>query len=122
MERVITEDTIRFIDNGTEKASFQEKLEGESALIAISGAVSSDITNALLDEMTALIVAGQGITVNLEKTTYLAPSVMEVFLQMEKRLEAKGKYMRIIQMPQNIYDEFKARGMHELLEIEVKKS
>ena len=122
MERVITEDTIRFMDNGTEKAAFQEKLEGESVLITISGAVSGDITNALLDEMTALIVAGQGITVNLEKTTYLASSVMGVFLQMERRLEEKGKYMRIIQMPQNIYDEFKARGLHELLEIEVKRS
>ena len=122
MERVITEDTICFMDNGIEKASFQEKLEGESVLITISGAVSGDITNALLDEMTALIVAGQGIMVNLEKTTYLASSVMGVFLQMERRLEEKGKYMRIIKMPQNIYDEFKARGLHELLEIEVKRS
>ena len=77
MERVITEDTICFMDNGIEKASFQEKLEGESVLITISGAVSGDITNALLDEMTALIVAGQGITVNLEKTYENHPNAPE---------------------------------------------
>ena len=122
MERVYTEDAIRFMENGTEKAALQEKVEGESIQISLSGAISGDITHTLLDEMTALIVAGQGITVNLESASYLAPSVMDTLLQMEKRLEEKGKIMRLIQMPQPIYDDFKARGMHEMLEIEVKKA
>ena len=122
MEREYTEDTIRFLDQGTEKASIQEKQEENGILLKLSGAITGEITNALLDEMTALIVAGQDITVDLENTTYLSASVMDVFLKMERRLEEKRKYLQIVQMPPQIYEEFKARGMHELLEIEVKKA
>ncbi|MBQ9252442.1 MAG: STAS domain-containing protein [Clostridia bacterium] len=122
MERVYTEDSIRFMDQGREKAAFQEKVENGVVLFALSGAISGEITNTLMDEMTALIVAGQGLVVDLDRATYLSASAMEVFLRVEKRLEDQGKYLRIVQMPQEIYDTFKSRGMHELLEIEVKKA
>ena len=122
MERVYTEDMIRFIEDGAEKACFQESSEGETATLTLSGSISGEINNALLDEMTALIVAGQGMIVNLSGVKYLSPSSMEILLRMERKMEEKGKYLRIIQMPQFIYDIFKARGMHELLEIEVMKS
>ena len=122
MESVYAEDGIHFMENGTEKAAFLEKMEDQGILISLRGAVSGEMANALMDEMSALIVSGQGITVVLEETTYLSPSIMEVFLRMENKLEEKGKYLRIIRMPQSIYNEFKARGMHELLEIEVMKA
>ncbi len=121
MERVYTEDTIRFMEKDQEKASIREQQDGNNILMSLTGSISGEITNALLDEMTALIIAGQGITLNLSDVTYLAPSVMEVFLQMERKLEEKNKILQITQMPQSIYNEFKARGMHDLLEIEVKK-
>lgn len=122
MEKKYEEDGIHFLENGTEKAVFLEKIENQGIVISIHGAVSGEMANTLMDEISALIVAGQEISVDLEKAAYLSPSVMEVFLRMEKRLEEKGKYLRIIRMPQNIYNEFKARGMHELLEIEVIKT
>ena len=121
MEREYSEDTIRFLEHGTEKASITETIEGNTVLMFLSGVISGEVTNVLLDEMSALIVAGMEITVNLDNAQHLAPSVMEVFLQMERKLEEKGKYLRIVQTPQSLYDEFKTRGMHELLEIEVKK-
>ena len=122
MEKEFTNDSIRFLDKGEEKAMIHEAENDGVIMITLSGKLSGEVANTLLDEMTALIVAGQGIVVDLEKTTYVSPSVMEVFLRMEKMLEKNNKFMRISNMSQEIYDEFKARGLHELLEIEVKKA
>ena len=121
MEIVYIEDTIRFIEGGEEKASFQEKLDGNMVVLSLGGTISGEINNALLDEMMALIVADQVLVLNFKNVTYLSPSSMEIILKMERKMEEKGKYLRLIEMPQNIYDIFKNRGMHELLEIEVMK-
>ena len=122
MERQYSDDSIKFVDQGIEKALIHEEI-GEAAItITLSGELSGEVANTLLDEMTALIVSGQGIVVNMESVVYVSASVMEVLLRMEKLLEQKNRYMRIVQMPQAIYNEFKARGLHELLEIEVKKN
>ena len=121
MEKEFTNDSIRFLEHGTEKAVINEAANNDIITISLSGNLSGEVANTLLDEMTALILAGQGIIVDLDKTTYVSASVMEVFLRMEKLLEKNNKYMRITNMAQMIYEEFKARGLHELLEIEVKK-
>ena len=122
MEKEYTGNSIRFLSQGAEKALILEEADKEVINISLSGELTGEVANVLLDEMTALIVAGQGIVVNLDKTVYISASVMEVLLRMEKRLEAKNKYMRIIQVSPEIYGEFKARGLHELLDIEVKKN
>ena len=122
MEKEFTNDSIRFLEQGEEKAVIHEAENDGVIMITLSGKQSGDVANTLLDEMTALIVAGQGIVVDLDQTSYVSASVMEVFLRMEKMLEKNNKFMRITNMSQQIYDEFKARGLHELLEIEVKKS
>lgn len=121
MEKEFTNDSIRFLEQGTEKAVISEAVNSEMTTIALSGELSGEVANTLLDEMTALILAGQGILIDLDKTTYISASVMEVFLRMEKLLEKNNKYMRITNMTQTIYEDFKARGLHDLLEIEVKK-
>lgn len=122
MEKEFTNDSIRFLENGEEKAVIHEAENNGVIMITLSGKLSGDVANTLLDEMTALIVAGQGIVVDLDQTSYVSASVMEVFLRMEKMLEKNNKFMRITNMSQQVYDEFKARGLHELLEIEVKRS
>lgn len=121
MELEYSIDTIRFLDHGSEKALLREKLDKESVTVGLSGSLSGDVANTLLDEVTALIVAGRSIVIDLEGAVYISPSVMEVLLKVEKRLEQNNKFMRIVQCPQEIYDTFKARGLHELLEIEVRK-
>ena len=122
MEKEFGSDSIRFLDNGVEKACIAEAEADGVITITLSGTLSQETANTLLDEMTALIVAGQGIVVDLEKTTYVSASVMEALLRTEKLLEKSNKYLRIINMSQDVYDGFKARGLHELLDIEVKKA
>lgn len=121
MEKEYTGNSIRFLSQGAEKALILEEADKDVITVSLSGELTGEVANVLLDEMTALIVAGQGLVVNLEKTVYISASVMEVLLRMEKRLEEKNKYMQIVQAPQEIYNEFKARGLHELLDIEVMK-
>ena len=122
MEKEFGSDSIRFLDNGVEKACIAEAEADGVITITLSGTLSQEIANPLLDEMTALIVAGQGLVVDLEKTEYVSASVMEALLRTEKLLEKSNKYLRIINMSQEVYDGFKARGLHELLDIEVKKA
>ena len=121
MEKEYTGNSIRFLSQGAEKALILEEADKDVITVSLSGELTGEVANVLLDEMTALIVAGQGLVVNLEKTVYISASVMEVLLRMEKRLEEKNKYMQIVQARQEIYNEFKARGLHELLDIEVMK-
>ncbi|MBQ6513427.1 MAG: STAS domain-containing protein [Clostridia bacterium] len=122
MEKEYTEDSIRFVLNGAEKAAIKEEAADNIIKITLSGELNSEVANTLLDEMTALVVAGQGIVIDLDQTSYVSASMMEVFLRTEKLLEKNNKFMRIAGMSQKIYDEFKARGLHELLDIEVKKA
>jgi len=122
MEKEFGSDSIRFLDHGVEKACIAEAEADGVITITLSGTLSQEIANPLLDEMTALIVAGQGLVVDLEKTEYVSASVMEALLRTEKLLEKSNKYLRIINMSQEVYEGFKARGLHELLDIEVKKA
>ena len=121
LQKSFSEDGIRFLDQEKEVAGIREEIAEGKATFFLSGAMNSETANDLADEITALIISDQEIFVNMEGVTYLSSSVMETLLRMEKKLEQKGKYMQILQMPQIIYDGFKARGMHELFEIEVIK-
>ena len=121
MQKIFSEDAIRYLDLDQEVASIREEITEGKTTIFLTGTMNSETANDLADEMTALIISGQEMQLNMEGVSYLASSVMEALLQMEKKLEEKGKFLQILRMPQKIYDEFRARGMHELFEIEVIK-
>ena len=121
MQKIFSEDSIRFTEQDQEIAAIREETGEGKVTFFLTGSLNSETANDLADEMAAMIISGQEILLNMEEVTYLASSVMEALLRMEKKLEEKGKFMQILRMPQKIYDDFKARGMHELFEIEVIK-
>ena len=69
----------------------------------------------------ALITAGKGIELNLKGASHLSPSVGIAFLALENKLESCGKTMRMTHVPPAIYQVFRARGMHELFEMELEQ-
>lgn len=121
MERKISEDGIIFLRDGQEAASLQEQMNDQGIQVAMTGYFTGELSNDLWDEIGSLIIAGQGITLHLGKTEYLSPSVMDVILRLEQRMEEKGKFLLLTHVPEKIYADFKKRGLHELLEIKVEK-
>lgn len=121
MERIYQTDGILFQKDGVEVAKIQEVIGDELVCMTLSGSFSSDIANDLLDEMMALISVGKGIELNLAEVLHFAPTVNRVLLAVENRLEESGKIMRMVHVPESIYQSFRKSGMHELFEMELKK-
>lgn len=121
MERIISEDGIKFLRDGQEVASLQEQMNDQGIQVAMSGSFPGELSNDLWDEIGSLIIAGQEVSLHLGRAEYLSPSVMDVILRLEQRLEKKGKFLLLTHVPEKIYADFKKRGLHELLEIEVEK-
>ncbi len=121
MEKEFGEGVISFVEDGVKKAAIYEQEEGNGILVRLEGAMNRETANTLRNELSARILSGQKISVDLSGVTYLSASVMDILLQEEIKQESSGKTIPLKQMPQQIYDSFKARGMHELFEIEVKQ-
>ena len=122
MKKTITDDIIQFYNNGKMTASLEERIEDGSVVFLLKGQFPGEIANDLWDELVSCIISGQGITLDLSAAEYISSSMMDVFLRIEQRMEAQGKTMMLIHVPLHIYDLFKKRGLHELLEIEVERN
>ena len=122
MERRVTEDTIHFIrPDGQEAAAMRETVKDGQVLVQLSGTFSGELANDLLDELSSLVIAGMGVTVDAEKAEYFSPSISQVFLRINSKLEEKNAFLRIVNLPMKLYQEFEKTGVHAMLEIEVAK-
>ena len=122
MQRIYTEDGIRFLkDDGTEQGLIRETAGENGMSVELSGSFPAETAADLWDELAALAVAGQGITLDMKQLKYLSISAMNALLQVEKRLEARNDCLLLQHMPRKIYEEFRKKGMHELFEIEVEE-
>ena len=121
MEREILEDGIRFVKDGKEAAAIHETIDEEKkeVIVTLSGSLTGETANDLLDELNALVIAGCGIRVDAGKVDYMAASMGNVFLNTENKLEEQNKYLKIVNLPVMIYEEWKKRGLHDLLDVEV---
>ena len=121
MERRTTDDAICFLKDGNEIATIQETIQDGQVIISLKGSFPGELANDLMDEISALMIAKMGIVVDAGAAEYFASSIGEVFLRTEKKLEEQGKWLRIVNMPSKLFEEFKKKGLHDLLDIEVAK-
>ncbi len=118
----VCEDGLNLIrSDGKVTATIREHIDNQDVTLQMSGELSGDVALDLLDEMTALHLAGKRIIVDLKDATYLSASVAEVFLKMEQRVEQKdpNQTLRIINVSRDLFNRFKKIGLHQSLDIEV---
>ena len=119
MEKLYLGDSICFIEGQEERARIKEIVENDCVVFQLFGVFSGETTHDLLDELISVSMSKKDIVLDMEKVQYISSSVLEVFLRVEKKAESNKKTLKFIKVNQNIFDEFKKNGMHELFDIEV---
>lgn len=119
IHRKIEDDSIVFADGSSNFLTIQEKETEEAIQLFIAGELRSDVAHDLLDELIALATVGANVSIDLEKVSYITPTIQHVFLRVQQKMDSMGKgTLTLRKIPQTIYKEFEATGTSELLMIE----
>ncbi len=121
MERITTEEGIRFLQDGMEKAAILEAIGEREVTVSLVGSFSGGLAYDLMDELSSLMIAGKGIVIDAAGADYFSSSVCEVFRRTELQLEEQQKTLKIVNLPQKLFEEFRKNGLYDILEIEVAK-
>ena len=124
MKRIVTGDSLKFVDDGgKEIAELEEqKKEKDVWLIRLKGSISNDCAYDAADELFALISVGNGIILDMADTAYISDTFSERLVQLQIEMEGtEFESMPIQNMPQAIYRSLKELGRIASLDYELKE-
>ena len=126
-ERVIEDDLITYY-RGEEKLFWLKETEEENGVrLVFSGEMLSETVHEFRDELMAFASVGVNMIIDFKEIKYMAVAYMQALLEVQVELDkaqkkdgsqSKNAEMKLINVPQTLYDEMEKTGVTELLLIE----
>lgn len=97
----------------------QETAREKCVEVSLGGRLKSAYVHEFSDELLALVSIGMNLILDLSAVTYISSSFMKALLAVQQTIDKKDAVeLKLIQLPDHIYDEFEKTGFSELLDIE----
>ena len=94
-------------------------MENDEILVALDGALRSDMEHIFRDELVALMTVGKDVVLDCEKLTYIAGACQDALLYVQHMADSiRRGTLTLRHVPEDIYAEFERTNLHELLMIE----
>lgn len=121
LRRKMEGDVLCLLDGETQVLSMQEAQDPDTNVITIvvTGDLKNDTAHDFGDELLALAGFGQDIVLSLEGVGYISNMAMHALLDVQKRLDERGKGSLTLQkIKPEVMEAMESTGMTELLMIE----
>lgn len=114
-------DTILISDGGVPVMGMQEAVtdqERRAVLIMLGGAVRSDVSDCLEDELNAFVTLDADILIDTRQVSYVSVAAQQCFLRVQRYADRVGKGRLTLSIPDDkLYAQFEETGITELLQI-----
>lgn len=117
--RKIQDDTLSFYDGEQPVLIIQETDIPDGVLMSLKGALRSDLTHHIQDELDAFITVGIHVTLDFQEVSYVSASVLLALIDSQQLVDylRKGKIL-LKNIPAEVYQEMNRSGASEELLIE----
>ena len=114
-------DTILISDGGTPVMGVRESVtdpERRAVAVVLGGAVRSDVSDCLEDELNAFVTLDADILIDTRQVTYVSIAAQQCFLRVQRYSDCIGKGRITLSIPDDkLYAQFEETGITELLQI-----
>lgn len=117
MIRSMTGDGVRFQqESGAEIARMTEKLDGETAVMTLSGELRAEIAFDLQDEWRALLMTGCHVVLDMKQVTYLSATAGELLVKSQQVAERYGRRLMLRELSAAAEGTLRAARVYDLLD------
>ena len=95
----------------------QKNIEGEKAVLTLSGRIDSNTARDLEREVKAALDGVTDFTLDMEKIEYISSAGLRVLLAAQKQMNKQGK-MTILHVNETVMEIFEITGFSDILTIE----
>lgn len=94
-----------------------ENMENGALTIRLSGDIDASNAEAFFGEVTAAYGEGKDITFDCAELSFIDSTTLGTFVKIFKKMQADGKKMRIVNLPQKIKKLFVICSLDTIMEI-----
>lgn len=99
--------------------SISEKFENNSLDIKLAGSIVTEAAHEFEDELFACVVVCKNINIDFEKVNHISSMGLNTLLSLQKILdEEPNSELRLYNVSDSVYEEFKTVGFNDLFIIE----
>lgn len=123
LSRRVNKQTLELIENSESIIlSIAERVEGNSVVFTLCGALRNDLVYEFDDELSAAVSVGKNLVLDMAELTYIAGASLKVLLRIQQKLDSMpgGVEMKLINVGGEIMKVFSESGLNEILDIEEK--
>ena len=119
LTRSYAQDSWLLSEEGKTILTVRETMANDEILVALDGALRSDMEHIFRDELVALMTVGKDVVLDCEKLTYIAGACQDALLYVQHMADSiRRGTLTLRHVPEDIYAEFERTNLHELLMIE----
>lgn len=112
-------DTIAIYEGDRKDFWIQETAGEKHVEISLGGQLKSAYVHEFSDELLALVSMGMNLILDFSAVAYMSSYFMKALLSVQRSIDKKDAVeLRLVKIPDNIYEEFEKNGFSELFDIE----
>ena len=112
-------DTIAIYEGDRKDFWIRETAGEKHVEVFLGGQLKSSYVHEFSDELLALVSIGMNIILDFSAVTYMSSYFMKELLNVQRTMEKKDTAeLKLVKLPDHIYEEFEKIGFSELLDIE----
>lgn len=112
-------DTISIFEGDKKDFWLQETAGEKHVEVYLGGQIKTAYVHEFSDEMLALVSIGMNIILDFSAVTYMSSYFMKALLSVQQTMDKKDTVeLKLVKLPDKIYEEFEKTGFSELLDIE----
>lgn len=112
-------DTIAVYEGGRKEFWIQETAGEKHVEVYLGGQLKTNYVHEFSDELMALVSIGMNLILDFSAVTYMSSHFMKALLTIQQAMDKKdAAEIKLVKIPDNIYQEFEKTGFSELFDIE----
>ncbi len=112
-------DTIAIYERDRKEFWIQETAGEKHVEVYLGGQLKTAYVHEFSDELLALVSIGMNIILDFSEVTYMSSYFMKALLTVQQTMDRKDAVeLKLVKLPDNIYEEFEKTGFSELLDID----
>ena len=123
MIRSMTDNEILYTqEDGAEIARMKEELQQTTALVTLSGALTTELSYDLGDELKALLMTGCHVRLDMQQVTRISAAIGDILLKTQHDAEHYHKRLVLCRVSEAVVKTLKSSNLYYSLDIETEEA
>ena len=108
-------------EDGAEIARMKEELQQTTALVTLSGALTTELSYDLGDELKALLMTGCHVRLDMQQVTRISAAIGDILLKAQHDAEHYHKRLVLCRVSEAVVKALKSSNLYYSLDIETEE-